>query len=366
MLVLHVSKLYPPFWGGVETVVYDVVHGLRNEDYKVDVLCVSEDRNTTIECEKGSTIFRCGSLMHLSSLYISLSFFYYWYKIRNSYDIIHVHFPNPLALIAIFLFRCSGKIVIHWHSDIVKQKILKIPFMPLQKWLLKRSNYVLATSPNYAESSKDLQRFKNKVRVVPIGIDPSSTSVDQNKLNHIKQRFKSKKIVFALGRHVYYKGFSYLIDAAKMLPDNYIVLIGGIGQLTNSLKQKVVDKGLTDKVYFVGKIPVNELGSYFKACDVFCLPSIERSEAYGVVQLEAMSFDKPVVSTSIPGSGVSWVNKDGVTGLICNPSDSVDLAEKIVNCEMIVRCGKIRQYFMENFTRDEMVGKIINIYEECI
>ncbi|ELR4888070.1 glycosyltransferase, partial [Escherichia coli] len=358
MRILEVSKLYPPFWGGIETVVYDISTVLKQKDYDVDVLCVSESNHSSREVMDNVNVYRCSSIVHMASTYISFEFIKVWRSIRNNYDVIHVHLPNPLALLAIFLFRPRRgcKIIVHWHSDIIKQKFLKIPFIPLQNSLLSNCDKIIATSQVYANSSLDLKKYLNKVAIIPIGIDDKRMSIDVDRIKKIKNSYPGKLIVFSLGRHVYYKGFDYLIDAAKYLDDNYIIIIGGQGQLTSSLNEKISKYDLSKRVKLIGRINEEDVSSYFYAADIFCLPSIERSEAYGVVQLEAMACGTPIISTDISGSGVSWVNKHGVTGLVVKNKNPQELAKgiKYLSAHPFEK-EHIQKYFMENYTRTKMV-----------
>lgn len=368
MKVLQVSKLFPPFWGGLETVVYDISTELTSRGVEVDVLCVSQENINENAEVNGIGVIRCGSFLHVASTYLSISFINKWRKLRNKYDIVHVHLPNPLALLAMFLFPTKAKVIVHWHSDIVKQKFLKIPFLPLQRWILNKCESVIVTSEPYADSSDDLKSFRDKLKIIPIGIDGGNLSIDEAHLNSIKAQFQDRKIIFSLGRHVYYKGFEYLIDAAADLPDDYVILLGGEGELTEALKEKINQNDLASKVVLLGKIPFEYLGAYYEACDVFCLPSIERSEAFGVVQLEAMSFGKPIVSTSIEGSGVSWVNQHGLTGLISPVKDSKKLAECIIDTttSMNLDARTIKAHFNKHFLRETMGCSIYNLYKEVV
>lgn len=369
MKILQLSKLYPPFFGGIETVVYDISTDLNQyDDYEVDVLCVSETNSSSDEIVEGVRVYRKSSFAHIASTYLSISYIYTWLKRKNDYDVVHVHLPNPLANLALFLFRPKCKVVLHWHSDVIKQRILKKLLFPLQNWMLKRSDVIITTSPSYGEHSEDLNRFKKKIVVVPIGINSPTTNSDvlANKVNSIKEMYRGKKIIFALGRHVYYKGFSFLIDSLQYLPNEYILLLGGKGELSESLETQVAEKSLQKRVFFLGRIPNDDLPSYYAACDVFCLPSIEKSEAFGVVQLEAMAHGKPVVSTNITGSGVSWVNKHGTSGIVCRIKDSQEIANSILKANGSFSSSEIINYFEKNFTKEVMNKKIMNIYKDYL
>lgn len=365
MKVLQFSKFYPPVHGGIEQVAFDISEGIaKSNGQQVDVLCVDPVGKRKDDEKHHYSIFREKIFAQLFSTPLSISLIFKWRKIRNSYDVIHVHLPNPLAVLALFLFPPKGKIVLHWHSDIVKQKKLLMFFSPLQKWILERSSHIIVTSPIYGQSSATLQPYQNKIVCIPIGVDTHIMPLNEDLEQKIRSQYHDKKIVFSLGRLVYYKGMEYLIEAAKELPDDYVVLIGGTGPLIDSLKQKVSENKLSEKVILLGSINYSDLASYYKACDVFCLPSIHESEAFGVVQLEAMSFSKPLVSTNIPRSGVAWVNQHNETGIVVEPNDAKALANGIISVlnksDVYSKGAKAR--FDTMFTKELMVQNIINLY----
>ena len=353
MKVLQFSKFYPPVHGGIEQVAFDISEGItKSNGQPVDVLCVDPIGERKDDGKFRYKVYRQKLFAQLFSTPLSFSLILRWRAIRNNYDVIHVHLPNPMAVLALFLFPPKGKIVLHWHSDIVKQKKLLLLFAPLQKWILDKCTCIIVTSPVYGQSSPTLQPYQDKIVCIPIGVDTHVMPLNDELEKSIKKRYQNKKIVFSLGRLVYYKGMEYLIDAAKELPPDYIVLIGG----TND--------GLSDKVVLLGSINYSDLASYYKSCDVFCLPSIHESEAFGVVQLEAMSFSRPLVSTNIPRSGVAWVNQHNETGIVVEPNDAKALAKGIVsvvqNSATFSKGAKAR--FDTMFTKELMVKNIINLY----
>jgi rhamnosyl/mannosyltransferase len=166
----------------------------------------------------------------------------------------------------------------------------------------------------------------------------------------------------------YYKGFGYLVDAARSLPDDVRVIIGGCGEMAVELQARIASAGLADKVQLAGKISVAELGAYFELADVFCLPSIARSEAFGVVLLEAMACGTPIIAANIPGSGVPWVNADGISGFNVAPENAAALAAALLrvldNRELRDELGRrARQRFAENFTAERMVAATRQLYQ---
>lgn len=178
-----------------------------------------------------------------------------------------------------------------------------------------------------------MKNFQNKISVIPIGIDNSYLNVSLETVVNIKNLYKNKKIVFSLGRLTDYKGYKYLVEAAKELDDDCIVLIGGSGELKDELTNLVKENDLDDKVKFIGRVSDDDLGNYYRAADLFCLPSWNRTEAFGIVLLEAMSSGLPIVACDIEGSGVPWVNLDEITGYnvpVCDPHSLATAIRKIL------------------------------------
>ncbi len=366
--ILHLSKFYKPYSGGIEQVVADLCEGCNSHHVESSVLAVSHVKENQTYTINGVKVFSFASNLHYASADFSIGYITKLKKIINEYDILHVHLPNPLANVAIFFAKLSGKkVVVHWHSDIVKQKKLKLFYQPLQRWLLNRADAIITTSPIYGENSKDLKDYQYKLNVIPIGINRDNYAVDLQTVDSIKAKHPNKKIIFSLGRLVYYKGFDFLIEAATYLPDNYVILLGGNGEEKPQLLEKIKNKNLEDKVIMMGFIKDRDLASYFAACDVFCLPSIEKSEAFGVVQLEAFLFNKPVVSCSIPGSGVGWVNQNKVSGIVVPPKNALCLAEGLISAvENPSSFSGLKYYFEENFDAKVMVSRTIALYQSLL
>ena len=254
---------------------------------------------------------------------------------KESFDIIHLHLPNPLAHLASVMFPKNVKRVITWHSDIIKQKRLLSIYLPFLRGFTSSADALIAATPAHFTSSTQIPADYplNKRHVIPYGRDFTDlvlTTVtiqycDALKVN-AKQTSATGKIIFALGRHVYYKGFDVLIEAMQHVDAQLI--LGGDGPLKSKLQQQAERQGISHKVTFAGSIPDAKLAAYFNACDVFCLPSVEQSEAFGLVQLEAMACGKPVVCTQL-NNGVNVVNQVGITGLAVPVRDPAALAKAL-------------------------------------
>ena len=367
MKILQLGKFYP-IRGGVEKVMYDLTTGLSTKGVHCDMLCASENPQIIKLNEYGSVI--CSkSLMKLAATMISPAMMLQLRKMKKEYDVIHVHHPDPMACLALFSSGYQGKVVLHWHSDILKQKLLLKFYQPLQNWLIKRADLIVGTTPVYVAQSKCLQKVQEKVTYLPIGIEPMRPDVQG--VQRIKEQYSGKKIIYSLGRLVGYKGYEYLVDAAQYLTDDYLILIGGGGPLKEELQQKIDTLGVGNKVKLLGFVPDEDLANYYGACDVYCLSSIWKTEAFAIVQIEAMSCGKPVVATRIPESGVSWVNKQDYSGLNVEPENGKALAEAIVRLttdEAYYQkmAAQARSLYEERYTFDKMIDTCIDLYRRVL
>ena len=291
-------------------------------------------------------------------------------------DIVHVHLPNMLGALCCLLIGKRPRLLLHWHSDVINKGMLAVLLRPLEKALLKRADLVVATSQAYAEASPLLQDFKNKVTVVPIGVpDVARTDVREDRAENLplalQEKLVGKKLVLAVGRLVEYKGFNVLIEAAKSLNDDARVVIVGDGPLRENLKALIVRNGLENKVYLAGRLSDASLKALFAYAAVYCLPSVNRAEAFGVVLVEAMAHGIPVVATEIFGSGVPWVNQHGVSGLNVAVGDAAALAAA---CNQLLANESVRnrfaagarQRFTTEFTEEISVKKMLDTYQQLI
>ncbi len=370
MNILQVGKFYP-IRGGVEKVMYDLMLGLSSQQISCDMLCAATEDYPAgnIVLNKYAKIMIMHTRFKFAATMIAPGMISTLRKIAGNYDIIHIHHPDPMASLALFLSGYKGRVVLHWHSDIVKQKMLLKLYSPLQSWLIRRADLIVGTSPVYVRQSPFLARVQHKVDYIPIGVLP--VIADEYKASEVRSKYAGKRIVFSLGRLVEYKGYEYLIRAAKKLDSSYQIVIGGKGPLEDSLTKLIQELGLEDKVQLAGFISDEELPAYYEACDIFCLSSIQKTEAFAIVQIEAMSCGKPVISTDIPGSGVSWVNKNEVSGLVVNIENADQLASAISKvCEDNNLLQKLQKGSKERyeamFTREFMVERCVSLYQQLL
>lgn len=367
MKILQLGKFYP-IRGGVEKVMYDLMTGLSEEGFKCDMLCAASDDDDVGDdaLNENATLMCTKTLAKVKATMLSPAMISKMRSICNKYDVVHIHHPDPMACLALYMSGYKGKVALHWHSDIIKQKKLLKLYRPLQNWLIKRADMIIGTSPVYLQSSPWLKNVQDKTVCLPIGVVP--LEVDEDGAAALREMYKGKKIIFSLGRLVPYKGYKYLIDSARYLDDDYVVLIGGGGPLKASLNEQILDSGLQDKVKLLGFLSDDEVAAYFGACDLFCMSSVYATEAFGIVQIEAMSAGKPVVATKIPGSGVSWVNAHKESGINVEPGDSEALAKafkRILDSEDTYNAfsDQASQRYRKMFTKSKMIKNCIEIYK---
>lgn len=381
MRILQLGKFYP-IRGGVEKVMWDLTRGLAQKGVGCDMLCAMR-RSASIDLKDAQyheyigkrSIFRFGNGCRIYTIpafgKIAGTMFapgmIPWLKRhKKNYDIIHIHHPDPMAALALRLSHFRGKVVLHWHSDIVSQKFFLLFYKPLQRWLIKRADVIIGTTPVYLKASSWLRKVQDKCVAVPIGIDP--VEIDPDRAAIIKRRFPKQRLILTIGRLVPYKGYPYLIEAMQQLPEEYHLVIGGTGPMKKKLRKQVEKADLTTRVTMPGFISYAEIADWYGAADLFVLSSIMRSEAFGIVQIEAMSCGKPVVATTIPGSGVSWVNKEGVSGLNAEPRNAKALADAIllVDKEHERFSEGARNLFNERYTLDHMIEGVKAVYDKLL
>lgn len=322
--------------GGTQSHVESLCHSLKDSIEFVN-LVPSRDRKTAIFHNGAAQVHRMAGYSVGNS--VSLS----WRMVlqavllhrKHKFDLIHLHFPDPMSHIASWFLPSSIPRVISWHADILRQRKLLFFYKPFLIRALNSASAVLVATPAHVTSSLflPLMRDKSRLKVVPYGIDPTRFQQlgenAQSVIAPIVHKLNGRTLVFALGRHVYYKGFDILIAAMAQAQGSCFLVLGGNGPLTPELKSQVKQLGLEQSVHFAGYIPNQDLPAWFSAADIFCLPSIAKTEAFGLVQLEAMAAGTPVVSTML-NNGVDYVNEHETTGLVIQPSDTNQLANALL------------------------------------
>ena len=381
--ILLLGKFYP-IKGGVEKVMWDITRGVSARGVDCDMLCAcltgempsdGEDAST-LTGSKGARIIRFNdhgrvicikAYRKVAATMMAPAMIGVLKRMCGDYDIIHIHHPDPMAALALRLSGYKGRVIVHWHSDILSQKVLMKLYRPLQSWMLRRADTIVGTTPVYVEQSPELKAFQDKVTYIPIGIEPVPEAPE--KAAEIRSRYPGKKIIYSLGRLVPYKGYEYLIRAARYLNDGYHIVIGGGGPLRKDLQKLIDGLDLDSRVTLLGFVPEEDAAAWYRACDVFCLSSIWKTEAFAIVQIEAMSCGKPVVATKIPESGVSWVNADDESGVNVTPADPVALADAIMAITADDEaygefCRSARERYEKMFTFEGMIDNCMKLYED--
>ncbi len=318
--VVHIGKFYPPHMGGIETHLQNLCREL-SKSHRVHAI-VANDGNTSVAEMDGSVrVLRAATRFSVSSAPFCPQIGSAIRELQP--DVLHLHLPNPAAALAVLASGYNGPLVTTYHSDVVRQKVLGALFEPFLRKILARSAAIICTSREYMDSSPVLTDFRRRCVVIPYGIPAPAIGFDEShKAAAIREKFGPRLIV-SVGRLVYYKGFEFLIEAMKGV-DGTLLIIGD-GPLRASLEDQVRAAGLRHKVRLLGEIQNDILAPYYRAADVFALASVARSEAFGIVQLEAMAYGLPVVNTSLD-SGVPFVSRHNETGLTVPPGDAAALA----------------------------------------
>ena len=321
--VLHVGKFYPPSRGGMEKVLQVLAEAERSG---VDnhVLVANEGPSTIRETVNGVPVTRVGSMTRVGAVAVCPAF-PFWLRSLDA-DVMVVHEPNPVALVAHALVRPTAKLVFWVHAEVVRPAWrYKVFYRPFLRRMLRRADRIVVASPQMVECAAELQPYRDKCTVIPYGLDADQhipTAAIAARVAALKAESDDPMVLF-VGRLVPYKGVDVLLRAAANVRARIVIV--GDGPMRQALEQQSRALEIADRVQFTGNADAAELSALYNACDLLVLPSVTRAEAFGMVQLEAMSCRKPVICTDLP-SGVPWVNQHGVTGLVVPPQDPAALA----------------------------------------
>lgn len=335
MRILHIGKFYPPFAGGMEHFLADLLPSQQALGLEVAALVHHEGPgwrgSIPAKGDLPPLIYRAPCLGRI--LYVPLSPTFPWWldrAIRDfAPDLLHLHLPNTSAFSAFLLPRARRlPWIVHWHADVVASTIdrrLALAYglyRPFEQRLLRRSQAVIATSPSYLAASQALQPWRNRCVTIPLGLDPGRLQLpDTEGLVQALTLWGDASLrVLAIGRLTYYKGHEVLIRASASLPGVRTLIVGG-GEYRQRLERLIQTLNLDGSVQLTGYLSEAEIAALLASCDLVCLPSLERTEAFGLVLLEAMRYAKPVVVSDIPGSGAPWLVRRAQNGLLSHPGD---------------------------------------------
>jgi rhamnosyl/mannosyltransferase len=369
MRVLQVNKLYPPTTGGIEKIVRQLAEGLNGRTNTMVLVC-RERGLTKAGRRNGVKVVRASSLGVFFSMPVSFSFIAYFRFLSHRSDIVQIHTPFPLADLALLLSGYKGKVVVWWHSDIVRQAKLMRFLRPLIEWTLKRADKIIVATEGHINGSDYLKPYRDKCVIIPYGQDvmPGEAEVLEA-VNRCRNRAGSRTRFLFVGRLVGYKGCRYLLEALSKVDEAELTIVGD-GPLRQELVSQAEALGIADRVTFKPDLSDTMVQQELKNCDVLVLPSIERNEAFGLVQIEAMAWGKPVINTDIP-SGVPYVSLDRQTGLTVPPEDPDALSEAMrllaEDEELRLRYGAAaRKRVEEYFSSKRMLDSTYGLYESLL
>lgn len=387
MRVLHIGKFFPPHPGGIERCTADLCGALQRAGNATAVLAHAEPGTPTLRRVTPDGLDVTLAACHGQLLYAPLSPAFPLLLRRTirrfNPDLLHLHLPNTSALCAL-LIPAARRLpwLVHWHADIpidTRRRMLRLAYRayrPFEQAVLRRSAAIIATSQPYLDSSAALAPWRAKTTIIPLGIAPQAGTLagrDAPMDADAPIAPAAGLHVLSVGRLSYFKGIDVLLRALVEVPDARLTVIGD-GECRAALERLAGDLGIAARVRFAGRIDMDAEGeaALAAACrdaDVFCLPSIDRAESFGLVLLEAMRAGLPVVASAIPGSGVGFVVRDGETGLLTAPGDSTALTSALrrlaADPSLRARLGAAgRQRWRDEFTLDRAVERILRVYRQ--
>jgi glycosyltransferase involved in cell wall biosynthesis len=372
MRVLYLYKDYYPILGGIENHIKMLAEGLRARGVDAQVLVTNTANRTAQEIIEGVPVLKAARQINISSAPVSLPFFPAVRRLEIGVNIAHLHMPYPPGELAQLLMGCSHRVVATYHSDIVRQRVLGALYRPFLWQVLHRARLIAVSNPAYIQDSPFLRRYAEKCRVIHFGVDlarfAATPSVAQQAAAW-QARYAGQSLLLFVGRLRHYKGIDVLIDAMRQV-ENAHALIVGVGPMEQAWRERAQATGVTDRVTFLGELDDDEVLALYHAATVFVLPSTNRAETLGIVQLEAMACGRSLICTEL-GTGTSYVNQHGVTGLVVPPNDPAALAAAIhhlaANPTLAATMGVAgRRRVEQEFAREVMLDRTLAFYHEAL
>ncbi|MEA3465935.1 MAG: glycosyltransferase [Thermodesulfobacteriota bacterium] len=318
MRVLHVYKTYfPDTQGGLEEAIRQICDNTRQQGVESRIFCLSPNPHPQRIHRPEADVYRASLTMEIASCGFSFQSLSIFRQLVDWADIVQYHFPWPFADMLHLLARVTKPTIIAYQSDIVRQQGLLKLYQPLMHYFLSSANCIVATSPNYVETSDILRGYTDKIEIIPIGLNQQSYPEPvQKTLQQVRFSVGDGYFLF-IGVLRYYKGLHVLLQAAQN--GEFKIVIAGSGPEQNNLKQQARQLGLNN-VQFLGFVDDETKVALIKNARAIVFPSNQRSEAYGVTLIEGAMFSKPLITVEI-GSGMSYINIDAVTGLSVEPNN---------------------------------------------
>jgi rhamnosyl/mannosyltransferase len=366
--IAHIYKTYfPDTVGGCEQVIKSIAEVTSSLGCENKLITTTKGRSMVVETVDRMQVHRYPQTFNLASCPVSIGLWRAFKTQIADADILHYHFPWPYADAVHLLSKTKKPIVVTYHSDIVRQKVLKKLYMPVMHCFLKRTNCIVSTSENLLASSIDLALHRDRCSSIPIGIDDKDYfPVDLNRVQYYQQKFGNNFMLF-IGVMRYYKGLHYLLNA--IANTNIVLVIAGSGPMEQQLKRQAEQLKLNN-VHFIGRISEKDKSALLHLCRAVVVPSHVRAEAFGVTLLEGLIFGKPIICTELL-TGTSYVNENGVTGFVVKPGDSISLRQAMqalhADDELAKRMGiAARKRYETYFTAEKMGTAYYELYKTLI
>lgn len=372
--LLHIGKILPPPYGGIESHIDTLLRALQ--ECMSCTLIAAEPRSSGSGFDDiPYRVLTARSYGQISSVLLTpgvLALARQEWN-RGGCNLLHVHCPNPFGDLATLMAPSDLPVVMSWHSDIVRQQWAIKFYGHIQRASLRRADRIVLPTPLHFTASRQLHIsfLEKKIVYVPFGIDFGDfdgPEVGSQVSERLKSFAAGRPIILTVGRHVYYKGYDYLLHAFAHMQQNAVLVMIGTGVQSSKLEKLAQELHLQDRVLFMGEVSRSALVSAMRACDVFTLPSIEPSEAFGIASAEAMACGKPTVVCRL-GNGVDYLNRDGQTSLLVPPRNPLALADAldtlIKNDAMRTAMGSAaRQWVRSEFSVQAMLDAMISVYKE--
>lgn len=364
MRILHVYKDFdPPILGGVEKHMA-LMCRYQRDWAEVRALVCSREWTTRRTLRDGTPVTEVGEWGRFQSAPLSPTFPWHLWQAKD--DVVVVHTPNPTAEVGWLLARPKGRLVVRYHSDVVRQAGAMRVYAPVLMQFLRRADIILPTSQPYLDSSPTLQAVRGRCEVVPLGIEAKTFArPDAGRVAQLRALYGERFVLFS-GMHRYYKGLRYLVEAAPAIQAK--VVMAGDGPERADMMRLAAERGVD--IAFPGALSHEDLVAHLHASALFVFPSVERSEAFGISIMEAHAAGKPVVATRL-GTGVEFINADGQTGINVPPRDPAALAGAVnalladpARCEAMgafARDRIVREFDVRTVARKEFA-----LYEQVL
>ena len=370
--VLYLYKDYFPVLGGIENHIKLLAEGLRRHGVETQVLVTNTTNHTVDEVSSGVPVHKTARQVNVSSAPVSLPFFPAVRRLESGVDIAHLHMPYPPGEVAQLLMGRSRRLVATYHSDIVRQRMLGLLYRPFLWQVLRRADLIAVSNPVYVQDSPFLRRHAKKCRVIHFGVDLdrfASSPQIREEAAQWQARYAGQPLILFVGRLRHYKGIDVLIEAMRQVEKAHALIVG-IGPMEAGWRAQVQAAGLTDRVTFLGEVSDAGVLALYHAASLFVLPSTNRAETLGIVQLEAMACGLPLICTEL-GTGTSYVNQNGITGLVVAPNDAQALAAALntllaspAQRQAMGAAGSRR--VRAEFSIDAMLRRTLDFYQEAL